>query len=726
MLDDEWKSAGWNIVMEAIAGNPQNVDYACNWKAAQTMLADGKHFDVMLLDCSLGDQAPTGLELLHPLREWSADLPIVMMTAHDNAELALWALRAGCNDFYAKQLADPGDRNSLSYYLRFARAVRRKETETLLRELWRKFEERLPLPQDRQEDELCVRQAFYSLFSLMDGYTWWARSGIVGTEDALSADTWLCRAALLAIGAAPTMELTKDSQEKVSAARHLDWGQRGAKSDEEEVDRLWNNAIRVVEDAVGKLGNAPNDAPLQCEFVERAGPSGCRLTREQFDAGTSPGAGGGSGVRLGHLQRSRRGAVQLALGHLAGCEGVDIGQVTGLFRDATDDPHTCLELIEGANGETRAGNHIDPGGKVVLIDDEKDANGWERALGLVYGKQLKCYASLGKFLSACHGKEVHKVADVVLLDLWLLDEATQRPSPEAGLHALEELKRLDPGLPVIVLSGATDAVNALKCMRRGALDYVPKWLDGEEEPEKWKRFAEGLTRKVTATAKLGKHRLRGLWRSMLALEAPTTTPNATAQLLEATPGWRLRYSNVPEKQSGSGSLIAAAIRQEFTDLLLPALVLYHSYLVGGLLNGEAPPLDAWRVTRVLGTRDNMPMAIALLAGRAAEFLGWAWCCVEKNHVLTKQQWKDQKDCPGWRSYIAKASSCAAEVWHKRVSAQHAMSAQKSVADPKSVLGKAFRAWDEFEETLAKRATPCQNTRMLHSPPPMADAGSGAS
>lgn len=416
----------------------------------------------------------------------------------------------------------------------------------------------------------------------------------------------------------------------------------------------------------------------------------------------------------------------MALGHLAGCEGVDIGQVTGLFRDATDDPHTCLELIEGANGETRAGNHIDPGGKVVLIDDEKDANGWERALGLVYGKQLKCYASLGKFLSACHGKEVHKVADVVLLDLWLLDEATQRPSPEAGLHALEELKRLDPGLPVIVLSGATDAVNALKCMRRGALDYVPKWLDGEEEPEKWKRFAEGLTRKVTATAKLGKHRLRGLWRSMLALEAPTTTPNATAQLLEATPGWRLRYSNVPEKQSGSGSLIAAAIRQEFTDLLLPALVLYHSYLVGGLLNGEAPPLDAWRVTRVLGTRDNMPMAIALLAGRAAEFLGWAWCCVEKNHVLTKQQWKDQKDCPGWRSYIAKASSCAAEVWHKRVSAQHAMSAQKSVADPKSVLGKAFRAWDEFEETLAKRATPCQNTRMLHSPPPMADAGSGAS
>ncbi|HEY0713370.1 MAG TPA: response regulator, partial [Polyangia bacterium] len=58
--------------------------------------------------------------------------------------------------------------------------------------------------------------------------------------------------------------------------------------------------------------------------------------------------------------------------------------------------------------------------------------------------------------------------DVVITDLRM------RGLDNAGLDLLDALKRIDPGLPVLIMSGAGGIETAVEAMRRGAFHYVAK------------------------------------------------------------------------------------------------------------------------------------------------------------------------------------------------------------------------------------------------------------
>ena len=49
-----------------------------------------------------------------------------------------------------------------------------------------------------------------------------------------------------------------------------------------------------------------------------------------------------------------------------------------------------------------------------------------------------------------------------------------------GLETLEELRRIRPNVPVIVLSGASSSANIVKAMRGGAVDFLPKPMSHED------------------------------------------------------------------------------------------------------------------------------------------------------------------------------------------------------------------------------------------------------
>jgi len=66
----------------------------------------------------------------------------------------------------------------------------------------------------------------------------------------------------------------------------------------------------------------------------------------------------------------------------------------------------------------------------------------------------------------------HERVDLVLLDL--------RMPGLHGLQALEEIKKLDPQVDVIVVSASTDLRGAIECMKKGAYDFVPKPFEVEE------------------------------------------------------------------------------------------------------------------------------------------------------------------------------------------------------------------------------------------------------
>lgn len=683
MLDNEYDTRGWKKVLTALAGPPANITFAATWGEAVEALSGGD-FDVMLLDYDLGDSTETGLELLASLRSVHAGLPVVMVTAFDNAELALWSLRAGCNDFYVKELEDKLDRSSLDYYSRFVDALVRTswEWERDLRSLWRDFEARLPLDQRSRDDEQHIRYAFYLLFSLADDTTWWTRGAAgVGRGDVATED-FISRAAVLSIIACDSVRvpLRSPAERICKRARHPG----------NVISR--RNALTVLEGAVKHFRKAPSEEERR--FDAPCFPAGCRIRHNARMGGAhAPGNGRRRAASFGHLERSRLGAAQFLHGHV-----LKSGGGAGLAQDDVFDrsPSGVIEMIESLRGRCAPVDFEEMRGsdtRVVLIDDEGDVNGWFDALRLVLGERVEWYASVGHFIRA--RSALAETSCVILLDLWLYNAELGRPSPDEGLRALEELRRHDVAMPVIVLSAATDSLNAIRCMKLGALDYVPKWLPEEGGARQWVAFADSLLDRVRVAAPLGdvgEGGLRALWRLLSETMTARSPLQDCPQLLDAIGQW--------DNGAAVGGERLTEMRRAFQQLILPALILYHSSQTSFITNGDILPLDDWRVRRVLRTRDAVANDVILFAGRAVEFLGQMRCGIEHPLEFTKEMYKKQA-LGSYSQWIRAASAKAGEVWDARNIIKRR--AKTGAADPNAseILWKAISALTEFEAKAAQ-------------------------
>ncbi|MFN3650365.1 MAG: response regulator [Armatimonadota bacterium] len=686
MLDDQYERAGWIYVLDSLAGDDGSVEYTDSWDGAKKQLdGDPGKFDHLLLDCNLSEHVevdlPTGLELLRPLRAYTQDLPIAMMTAYDNAELALWALRAGANDFFAKALDDNADRDSLDYYLRFKRLLQRPAWERRLRELWVEFRSLLPVATDWREYEAQLRYAFYLLFSLADGTAWWVHGAC---EDANGDDVQdlLSRAAVLSVGNASPFQLSGEARAIWEAAKHPGTGPVGAR------EALIVLTAGVAGIQAGSLGSGQACVWQGTNLNRRPeAPAGCRIDLKRL-AGVAPPATGTDATpcpNLGHLQRSRLGAVQLAMGFLCGRQDVPEADLAYLFSEAPSDAITALTALRDTYPDVFRRRVVQGPPRVVLIDDQgdgsraeqrSDCNGWRLALEMTCGEPVAWYPSLQRFLEA----NVLDKTNVVLLDLWLVEGPLAAPSPQVGLSALKTLKELDPGLPVIVLSAATDAVNAIRCLRRGALDYVPKWLPEEAGPPAWQRFTSGLLDRIAAARKLADGDHREIWQRIRTIRERLPRPTGDR-----------------ECSAAMGTLgFWDQVRQEFYHYLLPAIILYHTHRVNTLLGGRIPPLDAWRVRGLLQTQSSLLRDAVLLAGRAVEFLGWAQYCERSGVSLTPLYWPVER-----AEWIRRASSHAGRVWEERLRVKDPLRPRPAgwrvdSSNVARVLRSALQALDDFE------------------------------
>ncbi len=101
-------------------------------------------------------------------------------------------------------------------------------------------------------------------------------------------------------------------------------------------------------------------------------------------------------------------------------------------------------------------------GKILIIDDEKNVR-------VGFSHQLK-EAGLST-ICASGGYEGIKIfqergADLILLDLKMPDLC--------GIDTLKRLKEIDPGVPVIMISGFGDISNAVQATKFGAYDFLSK------------------------------------------------------------------------------------------------------------------------------------------------------------------------------------------------------------------------------------------------------------
>ena len=106
---------------------------------------------------------------------------------------------------------------------------------------------------------------------------------------------------------------------------------------------------------------------------------------------------------------------------------------------------------------------------ILVVDDERDIR--ELVAGVLQdeGYETRLAADSDAALEAI----AERRPSLVLLDVWL------HGSRLDGLDLLDELKRRDPSIPVIVISGHGNLDTAVSAIRRGAADFIEKPFEAE-------------------------------------------------------------------------------------------------------------------------------------------------------------------------------------------------------------------------------------------------------
>ena len=106
---------------------------------------------------------------------------------------------------------------------------------------------------------------------------------------------------------------------------------------------------------------------------------------------------------------------------------------------------------------------------ILVVDDEQDIR--ELVAGVLEdeGYSTRTAADSGAALAAL----AERRPSLVLLDVWLQGSALD------GLQVLEEIKRRDPTLPVLMISGHGNLDTAVAAIRQGAADFIEKPFEAD-------------------------------------------------------------------------------------------------------------------------------------------------------------------------------------------------------------------------------------------------------
>src|SRR5919106_2831633 len=107
--------------------------------------------------------------------------------------------------------------------------------------------------------------------------------------------------------------------------------------------------------------------------------------------------------------------------------------------------------------------------EVLVVDDEADIR--ELVSGVLEdeGYKVRSAADSTAALDAIEERR----PSLVLLDVWL------QGSRMDGLQILQEVKRRDPNLPVLMISGHGNLDTAVAAIREGAIDFIEKPFEAE-------------------------------------------------------------------------------------------------------------------------------------------------------------------------------------------------------------------------------------------------------
>lgn len=113
-----------------------------------------------------------------------------------------------------------------------------------------------------------------------------------------------------------------------------------------------------------------------------------------------------------------------------------------------------------------------PTPRILIVDDEER---FRITLGKLVADRDMDVVTVGSGMEALEEVK-HKLYDVIILDI--------KMPGLSGIETLSEVKKINPGIEVILLTGHASVDTALDGMRRGAYDYLKKPCPIEELMEK--------------------------------------------------------------------------------------------------------------------------------------------------------------------------------------------------------------------------------------------------
>ena len=115
LIDDELCGSGWEEALKTALG--------CDVTGLETLRSpvdelDLTQYDAVLLDYAFPDR--TSADWLRQIKAQYPEVPVVMFTMSDRAEVALWCLQHGATAYYVKEPYEPLMRSSREHFARFA------------------------------------------------------------------------------------------------------------------------------------------------------------------------------------------------------------------------------------------------------------------------------------------------------------------------------------------------------------------------------------------------------------------------------------------------------------------------------------------------------------------------------------------------------------------------------------------------------------------------------
>ena len=195
---------------------------------------------------------------------------------------------------------------------------------------------------------------------------------------------------------------------------------------------------------------------------------------------------------------------------------------------------------------------------ILIVDDERDIR--ELVAGVLSDEGYECRTAADS-KSALAAVDARRPS-LVLLDVWLHGSAMD------GLEVLDEIKKREPELPVIIFSGHGNIDTAVSAVSRGAMDFIEKPFEAEK--------LLLLVQRATETERLRREntRLREGFARGEEFTGNSVAINAVRATLKrvATTGSRVMISG----PGGSGKEVAARLLHAWSTRADSAFVIVNS------------------------------------------------------------------------------------------------------------------------------------------------------